>query len=326
MRVTVLGAGAWGTALAKLAAENGHPTTLWARDASLLQAIAEKRENNRRLPGASLPETLRTEPQLRHACNEAEILVVAVPSKAFREVLRQAGAFFGPVATVTKGIEYDSGLTMSGVLHSEMANAVPVAFSGPTIAQEVAAGMPSAGVAASSEPEAAAAIQSLFHRPAFRVYSSNDVLGVELGGALKNIIAIATGVGDGLGFGNNSKAALLTRGIAEIRRLGTAAGAKPETFAGLSGLGDLTVTCFSPLSRNRRFGEQLGRGRPADAILAESRSVVEGVATAPSARQLARRLQVDAPIIDEVYAMLRQGKAAKAALHSLLLRETKHED
>ena len=326
MRVTVLGAGAWGTALAKLAAENGHPTTLWARDARLLQAIAEKRENKQRLPGATLPQTLRTQSQLRRACNGAEILVIAVPSKAFREVLRQAGAFSGPVATVTKGIEYDSGLTMSGVLHSELANAVPVAFSGPTIAQEVAAGMPSAGVAASSKPEAAAAVQSLFHRPAFRVYSSNDVLGVELGGALKNIIAIAAGVGDGLGFGNNSKAALLTRGIAEIRRLGIAAGARPETFAGLSGLGDLTVTCFSPLSRNRRFGEQLGRGRPADAILAESRSVVEGVATAPSARQLARRLQVDAPIIDEVYAMLRQGKAAKDALHSLLLRETKHED
>lgn len=326
MRVTVLGAGAWGTALAKLAAENGHPTTLWARDSELLQAIAEERENKRRLPGAALPASLRTEPRLRRACNDAEILIVAVPSKAFREVLRQAGAFDGPVATVTKGIEYDSGLTMSGVLHSELANAVPVAFSGPTIAQEVAAGMPSAGVAASSKPEAAAAVQSLFHRSAFRVYSSSDVLGVELGGALKNIIAIAAGVGDGLGFGNNSKAALLTRGIAEIRRLGTAAGAKPETFAGLSGLGDLTVTCFSPLSRNRRFGEQLGLGRPADAILAESRSVVEGTATAPSARQLARRLQVDTPIIDEVYAMLRQGKAAKAALHSLLLRETKHED
>lgn len=326
MRVTVLGAGAWGTALAKLAAENSHLTTLWARDATLLQAIAEKRENKRRLPGATLPPTLRIEPELRRACNGAEILVVAIPSKAFREVLRQAGAFDGPVATVTKGIEYNSGLTMSGILHSEMANAIPVAFSGPTIAQEVAAGMPSAGVAASSKPEAAAAVQSLFHRPAFRVYSSSDVLGVELGGALKNIIAIAAGVGDGLGFGNNSKAALLTRGIAEIRRLGIAAGAKPETFAGLSGLGDLTVTCFSPLSRNRRFGEQLGRGRLADEILAESHSVVEGVATAPSARQLARRLQVDTPIIDEVYAMLRQGKAAKAALHSLLLRETKPED
>lgn len=326
MRVTVLGAGAWGTALAKLAAENNHPTTLWARDSGLLQAIAEKRENKRRLPGAPLPPTLRIDPQMRRACAGAEILVIAVPSKAFRQVLRQAGAFNGPVATVTKGIEYDSGLTMSGVLHSEMTSAVPVAFSGPTIAQEVAAGMPSAGVAASSQPEAAAAVQSLFHRPSFRVYSSNDVLGVELGGALKNIIAIAAGVGDGLGFGNNSKAALLTRGIAEIRRLGLAAGAKPETFAGLSGLGDLTVTCFSPLSRNRRFGEQLGRGRAADAILAESRSVVEGAATAPSARQLARRLQVDTPIIDEVYAMLCQGKAAKAALHSLLLRETKPED
>ncbi len=326
MRVTVLGAGAWGTALAKLAADNGHRTTLWARDAALLRAIAQERENKRHLPNVPLPETLQTEPELRRSCRDAEVLVAAIPSKGFRQVLRQVGAFEGPVATATKGIEYNSGLTMSGILESELAAAVPVAFSGPTIAQEIAAGMPAAGVAASCQPAAAAAIKALFHRSTFRVYSSTDILGVELGGALKNVIAIAAGVGDGLGFGDNSKAALITRGVAEIRRLGTAAGAKAETFAGLSGLGDLTVTCFSPLSRNRTFGEQLGRGGMVSELLAASRSVVEGAATAPSARQLARRLQVETPIIDEVCAMLHQGKPAKSALQSLLLRKTKHED
>ncbi|MCS1409599.1 MAG: Glycerol-3-phosphate dehydrogenase [NAD(P)+] [Verrucomicrobia subdivision 3 bacterium] len=326
MRVTVLGAGAWGTALAKLAAENEHQVTLWARDATLLESIVGDRENERYLAGVALPKSLQADADLQSACCDAEILVVAVPSKGFRDVLRQVGDFVGSVVTVTKGIEYDSGLTMSGLLEAELKAAVPVTLSGPTIAREVAMGMPAAGVAASNDTNAVFQVQQLFHRPTFRVYSSTDVLGVELGGALKNVIAIAAGVGDGLGFGDNSKAALLTRGVAEIRRLGVAAGAKAETFTGLSGLGDLTVTCFSPLSRNRTFGEHLGRGGDAGEILAASRSVVEGAPTSRSAHQLARRLGVRTPIIDEVYAMLHQGKLVKAALQSLLSRETKYED
>ena len=326
MRVSVLGAGAWGTALAKIAADNGNEVTLWARDAALLAQIAEKGENDRYLAGLSLPSFWSLESNLKEACAGREILVVAVPSKGFREVLSLIGDFKGPVVTVTKGIEFESGLTMSGVLDSELPSATVVALSGPTIAREVAQGMPAAGVAASEELEAAKRVQELFHRPTFRVYTSPDVLGVELGGALKNVIAVAAGVVDGLGFGDNSKSALLTRGIAEIRRLGVAAGAKPDTFTGLSGLGDLTVTCFSPLSRNRTFGEALGKGGQCSQILTASRSVVEGVPTARAAHQLAARLGVETPIIDEVYLMLHEGKPVRDALQSLLGRDIKHED
>ncbi len=326
MRITVLGAGAWGTALAKIAADNGNEVTLWARDAALLARIADKGENDRYLAGVSLPAFSCFEPALKKACANQDVLVVAVPSRGFREVLSLIGDFEGPVVTVTKGIEFESGLTMSGVLDSEMPSATVVALSGPTIAREVAMGMPAASVAASGDPKAAKATQELFHRPTFRVYTAPDVLGVELGGALKNVIAVAAGVGDGLGFGDNSKSALLTRGIAEMRRLGVAAGAISETFSGLSGLGDLTVTCFSPLSRNRTFGEALGKGGQCSEILTASRSVVEGVPTARSAHQLAARLGVETPIIDEVYLMLHEGKPVRDALQSLLSREIKHED
>jgi glycerol-3-phosphate dehydrogenase (NAD(P)+) len=326
MNVTVLGAGAWGTALAKIASDNGHRVTLWGRDSALLTSISQEGENKRYLAGVTLAGSWRFEPDLARSSQDADVLVVAVPSKGFRDVLRNLGGFQGDVVTVTKGIEFESGLTMSGVLESELPDAVPVALSGPTIALEVATGMPAASVAASVDPRAANQVQELFHRPTFRVYTSSDVLGVELGGALKNVIAIAAGVCDGLGFGDNSKAALLTRGVAEIRRLGVAAGAKAETFTGLSGLGDLTVTCFSPLSRNRTFGEKLGEGGQLNDILAASRSVVEGVPTARSAHHLASRLKVETPIVDEVFLMLHDDKPVKAALQSLLGRDSKHED
>lgn len=326
MNVTVLGAGAWGTALAKIASDNGHEVTLWGRDPALLVSISQNQENKRYLAEVPLPGSWRFEPNLSNSSRGADVLVVAVPSKGFREVLQCLGGFQGPVVTVTKGIEFESGLTMSGVLESELTDAISVALSGPTIAREVATGMPAASVAASLDSKAAYLVQKLFHRPTFRVYTSSDVLGVELGGALKNVIAIAAGVGDGLGFGDNSKSALLTRGVAEIRRLGVAAGAKAETFTGLSGLGDLTVTCFSPLSRNRTFGEKLGKGGQLTEVLAGSRSVVEGVPTARSAHQLANRLKVETPIVDEVFLMLHDDKPVKAALQSLLGRDSKHED
>ncbi len=326
MKVTVLGAGAWGTALAKIAVDNEHEVTLWGRNADLLSEIRREGENARYLQGVRLPSAWALEPDLNAACQGSEVLVVAVPSKGFREVLNSVGAYSGTVVTVTKGIEFDSGLTMSGVLESELADATPAALSGPTIAREVVLGMPAASVAASGDPAAAKQVQALFHRPTFRVYTSSDILGVELGGALKNVIAIAAGICDGLGFGDNSKSALLTRGIAEIRRLGVAAGAKAETFTGLSGLGDLTVTCFSPLSRNRTFGEALGRGGDASGILAASPSVVEGVPTSRSAHQLASRLGVEVPIVSEVYALLHEGKPVREALQSLLTRDSKHED
>jgi glycerol-3-phosphate dehydrogenase (NAD(P)+) len=253
-------------------------------------------------------------------------VVVAIPSRPFRVATRCLADFEGMVVTVTKGIEYDTGLTMSGVLAQTAPRAGIAALSGPTLAMEVSRGVPTAIVVASSDEEVAIRIQVLFHRPAFRVYRSSDVLGVELGGALKNVMAIAAGVCDGLGFGDNSKAALITRSIAEMRRLGVARGAQAETFSGLSGLGDLTVTCFSKLSRNRGFGERLGRGeKPAD-ILASLVSVAEGYPTAQSAYQLAQRLEVTAPIIDQVHAMLYEGKDVRQAVRDVTGRDSKAED
>ena len=215
---------------------------------------------------------------------------------------------------------------MTGILKSTMPNATASALSGPTLAMEVAKGIPAAIVAANSEPTVAKIIQSLFSRPSFRVYSSGDLLGVELGGALKNVIAIAAGMSDGLGFGDNTKAALITRAIVEIRRLGVACGAQGETFSGLSGLGDLVVTCHSKLSRNRGFGERLGRGESVEAILASTTSVAEGYPTARSAFHLAKRLNVQTPIIDEVYAMLYEGKNIGQAVRDLMGRDSKPEN
>jgi glycerol-3-phosphate dehydrogenase (NAD(P)+) len=326
MKVTVLGAGAWGTSLAKLLHEGGHQVTLWAHAPETLEAIKQTGLNECYLPGIKLPKDWFVEPDLPRSVANAECVVVAVPSKAFREVTSQISGFKGPVVSVTKGIDYETGRTMCGVLNQTIPGAMPVALSGPTLAMEVARGVPTAIVAASSDPSAAQAVQGIFHRPSFRVYTSPDPLGVELGGALKNVVAIAAGVGDGFGFGDNSKAALITRGIAEMRRLGLACGAQGETFSGLSGLGDLTVTCCSRLSRNRGLGEKLGRGEKLHELLAKATAVAEGYPTARSAYFLAQRLGVDTPIIDEVYAVLYEGKNVGKALQDLTSREMKAEN
>jgi glycerol-3-phosphate dehydrogenase (NAD(P)+) len=326
VNVTVLGAGAWGTSLAKILREGGHEVTLWAHDAATLEQIGRTGTNSSYLPGINLPRDWTLEPDLQRALRGTQCVVVAVPSKAFRSISSELVTFVGPVVSVTKGIEYESGLTMCGVLRETAVSAVPVALSGPTLALEVARGIPTAIVAASTDPQAAQTVQTLFHRSTFRVYTSSDPLGVELGGALKNVVAIAAGVGDGLGFGDNSKAALLTRGIAEMRRVGVSCGAQAETFSGLSGLGDLTVTCCSKLSRNRGLGERLGRGEKLQHILANSTAVAEGYPTARAAYHLARRLNVDTPIIDEVYAVLYEGKNVARALQDLTTREMKAED
>jgi glycerol-3-phosphate dehydrogenase (NAD(P)+) len=228
--------------------------------------------------------------------------------------------------SVTKGIEFETGMTMSDILKENAPNSRVVAMSGPTLATEVVKGVPTAIVAASADATAAQTVQTLFHSPAFRVYTSTDIHGVELGGALKNVIAIGAGVGDGLGFGDNSKAALVTRAIAELRRLGVACGAQADTFAGLSGMGDLMVTCFSKLSRNHGFGERLGKGEKAEAIVASMTAVAEGYPTARSARELARKHNVETPIIEEVYAMLYEGKDVRQAVQDLTARESKAED
>jgi glycerol-3-phosphate dehydrogenase (NAD(P)+) len=326
VRVTVLGAGAWGTALAKLLAKGGQEVTLWGHNPDHLEDLRRTGLNQRYLPEIPLPDRWNLEARIEPALAGAECVVVAVPSKAFREVTAQLAGFRGIAVSVTKGIEHDRGLTMCGVLHETAPASRVVALSGPTLALEVARGMPTACVAASPDARAAETVQALFHRPTFRVYTSPDILGVELGGALKNVIAIAAGTADGLGFGDNSKAALITRGIVEMRRLGVACGASPETFAGLSGLGDLTVTCFSRLSRNRGLGERLGRGETLAAILAHTESVAEGHPTARSAVQLARKLDVSTPIMDEVHAMLYEGKNIGQAIRDLTGRGSKAED
>ena len=291
MKVTVLGAGAWGTALGKLLHESEHNITLWGHNPQHVEQIRRTGRNEPYLPGIELPRDWRLETDPTKAVHDSECVVVAVPSKAFREVTRCLANFDGLAVSVTKGIEHGTGLTMSGILR-----------------------------------QTAPKVQELFHRPAFRVYTSTDLLGVELGGALKNVIAIAAGVSDGLGFGDNSKAALITRANAEIRRLGEACGAQAETFSGLSGLGDLAVTCFSRLSRNRGFGERLGRGEKVPDILASMLNVAEGYPTARSAWQLARKVRRSTPIIDEVYAILYEQKNAAQALRDLISRESKAED
>ena len=326
MNVTVLGAGAWGTALAKLLHAAGKRITLWGHEPQYLQDMARTGFNARYLPGIPLPRDWRLECDLKRAVEGSDYIIVAVPSKAFRDVTRNLAPCRGTVVSVTKGIEYETGLTMCGVLGVNAPQARIVALSGPTFATEVARGIPTAIVAASYDAGAAQSVQELFHRPTFRVYTSSDPLGVELGGALKNVVAIAAGVGDGLGFGDNSKAALLTRGIVEMRRLGVVCGAQAETFSGLSGLGDLAATCFSRLSRNRGLGERLGRGEKLEGILTTSVAIAEGYPTTRSAYQMAKKLKVVTPIIDEVYAVLYQGKNVAKALQDLTSRESKAED
>ena len=325
MKITVIGAGAWGTALARLLHQGGNKVTLWGHVPEWLEEIRQAGRNERFLPGIDVPRDVVLEADLPRAIAGAEGIVVAVPSQPFRQVTRPLADYSGLIVSVTKGIEYDTGLTMCGILAETAPKAQCAALSGPTFAIEVARGIPTAIVAASREAVTAGQVQKLFNRPAFRVYTSSDRLGVELGGALKNVIAIAAGVGDGLGFGDNSKAALVTRAIVEIRRLGVACGAQAETFTGLSGLGDLMVTCFSKHSRNRGFGERVGRGeKPAD-IAASTLAVAEGYPTARSAFQLARKHQVTTPVLDEVHAMLYQGKNVAQAVRDLMARDLKAE-
>jgi glycerol-3-phosphate dehydrogenase (NAD(P)+) len=290
-----------------------------------LDEIRQTGRNDRFLPGIDLPRELVLQTDLPRAIESAQCIVLAVPSQPYRQVTSHLTHYSGLIASVTKGIEYDTGLTMCGILAENAPEAQCAALSGPTFAIEVARDIPTAIVAASRDPATADQVQRLFNRPTFRVYTSTDLLGVELGGALKNVIAIAAGVGDGLGFGDNSKAALVTRAIVEIRRLGVACGAQADTFTGLSGLGDLMVTCFSKHSRNRGFGERVGRGeKPAD-IAASTLAVAEGYPTARSAFQVARKHQIATPVIDEVHAMLYEGKNVAQAVRDLMSRDLKPE-
>ena len=325
MRITVLGAGAWGTALAKILQENGNAVTLWDKDADLLAQI-QRGKNEKYLPGIKLPHDWKTESDFKKSIGGAECVVLAIPSQAFREVSGKLKGHPGIFVSVTKGIEFETGDTMSCILR-EIAPANRVAaLSGPSFAREVALGIPTTIVCACESDGTAKTVQGLFHRPEFRIYRSTDILGVEYGGALKNIIAIAAGVSDGLGYGDNTKAGLVSRALAEIKRLGVACGAQAETFSGLSGLGDLMLTCFSKQSRNRDLGERLGRGETIEAIVASHPKLAEGYPTAKSAHKLAKDKNVSTPIFDEVFAMLYENKNPKQAVRDLISRAFKAED
>lgn len=325
MRIAVLGAGAWGAALAKVLHENGNAVTVWDINARLLDELRQGR-SERLLPGVPLPTNWQVEADFDRAVAGREVLVLAIPSQAFRSVAARLATHPAVFVSVTKGIEFETGETMSRILRERApANRVAV-LSGPSFAREVALGIPTTVVVASESDGTARTVQGLFHRPEFRIYRSTDVLGVEYGGALKNVIAIAAGVSDGLGYGDNTKAGLVTRGLSEMRRLGVAAGARPDTFKGLSGMGDLMLTCFSRQSRNRDLGERLGRGETLAAIQASEPKLAEGYPTARSAHALARRLGVATPIIDETYALLYEQKDVRQAVRDLMTRAFKEED
>ncbi len=327
-RVTILGDGGWGTCLSVHLAALGHQVTLWGVFPEQIRQIQSKRKNAKFLPGVPLPPELKLTADLSEAWNQAEVIVVAVPSRYLRAVLQRCGE--GPwaqavVVNVVKGIEPDSLLRMSELIR-EMVPAQRLAvLSGPSISYEVARGVPTTVVAASETQALAEEVQTLFTAEHFRIYTTTDVIGVELGGALKNVIAIACGVADGLKFGTNTKAALTSRGLVEMARLGQALGADPKTFSGLSGLGDMITTCFSSHSRNRAVGERLGRGEKLEAIAQGMEQVAEGITTAQSAHALSQRAGVEMPIAQAVYQLLYEKKPPQQAVRELMLRDPKPE-
>jgi len=329
VRVGVVGAGSWGTTLANVLAGGGHTVTLWAREPEVVSGINAAHVNPLFLPESELHPALSATGELEAAVSGQELLVVATPSHAVRPVTTEvARVLRGPpplLVSVTKGLEQDTLHTMAEVLHATLPGREVVVLSGPSFAQEVYRGQPTAVVAASRTPAAASDVQGVFTTGAFRVYTSQDVVGVELGGSLKNVIAIAAGILEGLGMGNNPLAALLTRGLAEMTRLGVALGADARTFAGLAGMGDLILTCTGSLSRNRTLGIELGQGKTLEQALAGKLTVAEGVFTARAAVELGRRTGVELPIAQEVERILFEGKTPARAARDLMEREPKAE-
>ena len=325
--IAVLGAGSWGTALAVSLARSGHGVRLWARREEAASEIARTRENAPYLPGAVLPASVDVSSDAGAVAGGAGVWVVAVPSQSVRAVVAPLAPLAAPetaVVSVAKGIETGTLLTTSAVLRDVLPGADPARVGvlyGPSHAEEVALGRPTSVVASLPDPAHAAAVQDLFMTPTLRVYTNPDVVGVEVGGSVKNVMAVAAGMSDGLGLGDNAKAALVTRGLAEVTRLGLALGADAHTFAGLTGLGDLVVTCFSRHSRNRAFGERVGRGETRAEALGHSTMVVEGVQTTASVRALARRHGVEMPITEAVHAILFEGLAPRDAVEALMTRE-----
>jgi glycerol-3-phosphate dehydrogenase (NAD(P)+) len=331
MKITVLGAGSWGTTLAILLADNGHEVKLWAHRPEFARALEAERENKRYLKGIVFPDALHAVEDLHDAVRSAEMIVTAVPSQALRET---ASAFADEsldgklVVNVAKGIELKTGKRMSEVLLETLpgltADRIAVLY-GPSHAEEVARQQPTTVVACSPSKTTARKVQDVFHTQFFRVYVNTDLVGVEIAGSVKNIIAIAAGISDGLGFGDNAKAAIITRGLAEISRLSAKLGADPVTVSGLSGIGDLVVTCLSRHSRNRYVGEQIGKGRKLDDVISEMSMIAEGVLTSKAVVELSGRLGVEMPITRAVYEMLFEDKPAQQAIMDLMTREPKSE-
>lgn len=328
-RVAVVGAGSWGTALANLLATNGHKTVLWSRGDEVASLINRKHENTIYLPGIRLAPDLVATTELREAVFGADLVVMVVPSHAMRTTIAAASGFLGDttvIVSASKGIEDESCKTMFDVIADETGVPDRIAvLSGPSFAAEVAAGQPTVVVAAATSQALAERVQEDFASLTLRVYSSTDVIGVEIGGVVKNIMAIATGVSDGLGFGHNARAATITRGLAEIMRLAVSLGARPETLAGLSGVGDLVLTCTGDLSRNRQLGIRIGRGEKVGDILAGMRMVAEGVRNTKAVKTLAARQGIELPIVDVTYSVLYEGLAPEQGLARLFGRSLKPE-
>lgn len=331
MNIGVIGAGSWGTTLADLLSKNGHNVTLWAYEQDLVERMRKNGKNDLYLPDFTLDEKLAFTSELQEAASDKDMVVMVSPSQVMRAVLRQAEPYFADktiLVSAAKGIENETLMPMSEILKEVLPQSRydRAAFiSGPTFAREVAAEVPTALTVASKDEEVARAVQKTFSCHYFRVYRSTDIVGVELGGALKNVIALAAGISDGLGYGYNARAALITRGLVEMTRIGVAMGAEERTFMGLSGMGDLVLTCTGDLSRNRSVGLELGRGRKLEEILSGMKMVAEGVKTTLSAYQLAKRLGVETPIIEQMYLILFEDKEPRQAVSDLMQRSLKAE-
>lgn len=326
--VLVLGAGSWGTALASLLSRNGHQVTLWGRDQDAMVAMQSSRENARYLPGIALPESMVCSSDYESILGGVDAVLLGTPTKAFAETIKA----IGPQLTenqrliwACKGLESGSGRLLHEILEEQLPNIDSAVISGPSFAKELANGLPTAVTVASSQSAAAEEIATWFHGNNFRAYSSDDVIGVEVGGAIKNVYAIAAGISDGLGFGANSRAALITRGLAELMRLGVAMGARQETLMGLSGMGDLVLTCTDDQSRNRRFGLCLAKGLSVEDSLQEIQQVVEGVKTTFDARYLSEKYSIEMPIVDQVYDVIYNAKSPAMAVQALLSRAPRQE-
>ncbi|MEY8393663.1 NAD(P)H-dependent glycerol-3-phosphate dehydrogenase [Lachnospiraceae bacterium 45-P1] len=326
-KIGVIGSGTWGTAIAVLLSNNGHQVDLWSAIPSEIEEM-EKTHKHKNLPEVTLPDSICFTADLETATKEKNLLVLAVPSVYVRSTAKRMKEFCPQgqiIVDVAKGIEEDTLFTMTAIMKEEIPQCEPAALSGPSHAEEVSRGLPTTCVAGSHKRAVAEYIQSVFMSPVFRVYTSPDVLGIEVGAALKNVVALAAGIADGLGYGDNTKAALITRGIAEIARLGIAMGGKFQTFTGLTGIGDLIVTCASMHSRNRRAGILIGKGYTMEEAMKEVQMVVEGVYSARAALALSKKYDVPMPIVEEVNLVLFEGKPAREAVTDLMMRDKRIE-